>query len=246
MCRISIYKLIIVLFVVFYHSHIFGHTIIIDPQYGGKEYGGCASTEKICAKDISLQIAKKLGAKLQLTYNVVYTRDTDQYLADDDRINFANSNNGDFFLRIGIAKSINVDKGGVEVRSIKRWNFKIGDTDEKKARSPQENKLIQKHFNFLKNKYEAGYRIAQIFYSELTKNFEMKEDNVKPDISIILDDVDMPAITVNIGYITNSKDATLMNNDSFQEKIAQVLYHALNKCNRDGELVFGGKALGIH
>lgn len=221
--------LLIVFFVIFYHSSLFGQTIIIDPQYGGKEYGGCTSNEMVCAKDLSLQIARKLGEKLRNNFKVIYTRETDLYLTTDERIDFANNNNGDFFLRIGIAESANDHERGIEVHSIMRRNFKIDDIDGGIGKSPQENELIHKHFNALKTKYETGYKMAQIFYAELAKSFEMKTDKVKPDISAILDNVEMPAITVTIGYLTNIKDVAMMNSKSFQEKITQALYRATNK-----------------
>ena len=78
-------------------------TIIIDPGHGGKAAGahGAFSDEK----DICLDIALKLGKKLEATYpdmKVLYTRTEDVYTDNRWRADFANKNGGDLFLSIHV------------------------------------------------------------------------------------------------------------------------------------------------
>jgi N-acetylmuramoyl-L-alanine amidase len=45
-------------------------TIVIDPGFGGKDTGPVSCNKSIYAKDINLQIAKKLAERIKNTINV--------------------------------------------------------------------------------------------------------------------------------------------------------------------------------
>jgi N-acetylmuramoyl-L-alanine amidase len=78
-------------------------TIIVDAGHGGKDNGarGSYSVEK----DICLDVALKLGKKLEETFpdiKVLYTRKTDTYPELKARADFANANKGDLFISIHV------------------------------------------------------------------------------------------------------------------------------------------------
>jgi N-acetylmuramoyl-L-alanine amidase len=78
-------------------------TIIVDAGHGGSVPGakGTFSYEK----DICLDIALKLGKKLETAFpdiKVLYTRTTDVYTDNRWRADFANSNKGDLFISIHV------------------------------------------------------------------------------------------------------------------------------------------------
>jgi N-acetylmuramoyl-L-alanine amidase len=78
-------------------------TIIIDAGHGGKDNGarGTYSFEK----DICLDVALKLGAKLEAEFpdiKILYTRKTDEYPELKARADFANANKGDLFISIHV------------------------------------------------------------------------------------------------------------------------------------------------
>ena len=76
-------------------------TIIIDAGHGGSDRG--ARGDFSFEKDICLEIAMKVGAKMKEEFpdmNVLFTRTKDIYPAIRDRANFANNNKGDLFISI--------------------------------------------------------------------------------------------------------------------------------------------------
>lgn len=78
-------------------------TIIVDAGHGGKATGAKGSFSY--EKDICLDVALKLGKKIQETFpdiKVLYTRTTDVYTDNRWRADFANSNKGDLFISIHV------------------------------------------------------------------------------------------------------------------------------------------------
>lgn len=78
-------------------------TIIIDAGHGGKDNG--ARGDYSFEKDICLDIALKLGKKLEEEYpdkKILYTRKTDTYPELKARADFANANKGDLFISIHV------------------------------------------------------------------------------------------------------------------------------------------------
>lgn len=76
-------------------------TIIIDPGHGGTDPGTKGAYSK--EKDVCLDIALKLGKKLEIAFpdmNVLYTRKTDTYPTNPWRAEFANKNKGDLYVSI--------------------------------------------------------------------------------------------------------------------------------------------------
>lgn len=74
-------------------------TIILDAGHGGNDLGDAYGFRY--EKDDNLKLTLEVGRELErLGYNVVYTRISDEYLSQNDRVNIANSVGGDLLLTI--------------------------------------------------------------------------------------------------------------------------------------------------
>jgi len=89
-------------------------TIVLDPGHGGHDSGAVGRQSK--EKDIALQVALKLGKKIQKEFpgvKVVYTRTTDVYPKLYERPALANRHHADLFI------SIHCNSGGSSSRRVK-------------------------------------------------------------------------------------------------------------------------------
>ena len=78
-------------------------TVVIDPGHGGHDPGGVSTDRKTYEKNLTLDIAKRLGQKIKEKYpdvKVVFTRTTDVYVTLNDRATIANKNNADLFISV--------------------------------------------------------------------------------------------------------------------------------------------------
>src|SRR3954470_17426643 len=78
--------------------------VVIDAGHGGVDPGGPMKLgDRLHEKDITLQVATKLGETLrQRGVEIVYTRTTDTLIALADRGKIANEANGDLFISIHV------------------------------------------------------------------------------------------------------------------------------------------------
>jgi N-acetylmuramoyl-L-alanine amidase len=90
-----------------------GMTIVVDPGHGGKDHGapGRHSVEKSHALDISLRLRRNLQAR---GANVLMTRETDNFISLQGRVDFANQRRADLFVSVHINASANHSSGGTE------------------------------------------------------------------------------------------------------------------------------------
>jgi N-acetylmuramoyl-L-alanine amidase len=89
-------------------------TIVLDAGHGGHDSGAVGRQSK--EKDIALQVALKLGKKIQKEFpgiKVVYTRTTDVYPKLYERPALANKHHADLFI------SIHCNSGGASSRRVK-------------------------------------------------------------------------------------------------------------------------------
>ena len=75
------------------------NTVVIDPGHGGHDSG---TRNRISREaDINLSVGKKLRDRLKtMGYQVVMTRDTDNFIALQDRVRIANRHNNAIFISI--------------------------------------------------------------------------------------------------------------------------------------------------
>ena len=92
------------------------HRIVVDPGHGGKDPGTVNSLLGIREKELTLDIAKRLQSMLRehAEFEIILTRNRDEYLSLEERTAIANSSQGDLFLSIHINSAPRKDARGVE------------------------------------------------------------------------------------------------------------------------------------
>lgn len=188
--------------------------IIIDAGHGGID-GGAVGKNNVVEKDINLSIAKKLETMLtSCGFEVIMTRTTDDMVGEtlSENATIRQKKVSDTKARV----SLIISHPNAVVLSI--------------------------HQNLFS---ESKYCGAQMFYS--TKNTDSKElatllqnrfstmlqkDNerkAKPvaDNIYVMNHINVPAVLVECGFISNYIEAANLTDDEYQNKISFVIYAAL-------------------
>ncbi len=180
-------------------------TVIIDPGHGGIDDG--ASGNGVVEKTVNLAIALKLRDILQANnVNVVLTRDTDI----------------DYYTR---------GKGGKRTDLLRRVELINASGAEV---------FISIHVNSIKGAVRPG---AQVFYGpkfaqskalaevmqQAMKHFPPgNKRQVKQDKDIIvLNAPTMPGILIEAGFLSDTKEAALLLDDTYQQKLAEYIAKGL-------------------
>ena len=210
-------------------------TIVIDPGHGGKDPGAMANGIK--EKDIVLNIAKKLVPILQkdLACKVILTRSDDSFVSLEERTAIANTQGADLFI------SLHVNAHPVKkVRGMETYYLNFSTNAEAMRVAARENATSTHQMSELQDilsdimqnsKINESSRLAnQVHRSILiranpeNKSYtKIKDLGVKQAPFYVLIGAQMPAILLEIAFISNSEDAMNLTNPSFITMLTQEI-----------------------
>ncbi|MDR1356789.1 MAG: N-acetylmuramoyl-L-alanine amidase [Tannerellaceae bacterium] len=218
-------------------------TVVIDAGHGGKDPG--ARGRLINEKAINLSVALKLGnliSEKQDNVKVIYTRKTDRFIGLDERANIANRNKADLFISI----HANAIKNASHIAGTETFTLGLANSSENQEVARRENSAIlleddylQKYegfdpnstesyiiFEFMQNKHmEQSISLA----SEIQKSFKgakRSDRGVKQAGLLVLRKTSMPAVLVELGFLTNPAEERFMKSSDGQNELAEAVYDA--------------------
>ncbi|MCF0216287.1 MAG: N-acetylmuramoyl-L-alanine amidase [Fibrobacteraceae bacterium] len=218
-------------------------TIVIDPGHGGKDSG--ALGKKSQEKDIVLAVAKLLKKELEKEdFKVKLTRDKDVFIELGERANLANQWDGDLFLSL----HCNAIDGAENQKRIKGYHFYVlraPESEEDKAIARRENKVAA-----LYGEKNAKEELSPIEWFKLEARLEKYKQNSYMLTENLLKSFDggkikklstgvggagfmvlvgamMPAVLVELGYITHPEDEDYMITTKGQEDLAKRVAKAV-------------------
>lgn len=204
--------------------------IVIDPGHGGKDPG--ASAFGLKEKDIVLDIAKKLAPILaeETGAEVILTRNSDIFIPLEERTAIANTNEADLFISLHINAHPSPKVHGLETYylnlSTNAEAMRVA-AFENSTSTHQMSDLQDILSDIMKNsKINESSRLAGFVHNSLCDGIEgvqkkkFKNLGVKQAPFYVLIGAEMPAILIEIAFITNPTDSDNLNTDSFLNIIA--------------------------
>lgn len=238
-------------------------TVVIDPGHGGKDAGCVSRDRKTYEKNLTLSISRMLGEKISTAYpdvKVVYTRSTDKYITLNDRAEIANRNHADLFISIHINSFSSTSPNGFSAHILGQSSNKNRDlfsynmdvcrrensvilleddyTTKYQGFDPNDPESFI-FFNLMQNAfYEQSLLFAADVEKELSKGPITHSRGISQDPFYVLWKTTMPAVLIELGFISNASDLKVMNSASGKEEIASRLFAAFKafKTRYDGSL----------
>ena len=174
--------------------------IVLDPGHGGKDPG--AVSESATEKAIVFKVASLVRQKLEASgAKIVMTRTGDTYPTLQERVDTAVKNYGEMFVSIHVNAAASTSAKGTETY----YSVSTGDV------------------------YLEDIDLATFVNEEIVKNAEMNDRGVKKYPYYVINNMAMPSILVELGFITNSEDRVKLVNDEYVEKYAQSIYNGIVK-----------------
>lgn len=209
--------------------------IVIDPGHGGKDPGAIAFGIK--EKDVVLRLAKLLATKLkeQHGYEVNLTRTKDVSLPLEERTAIANTKKADLFLSLHVNAHPDKRVGGVETYFLNL----ASDADAMRVAALENatsthsiGELQDILQDLLKNaKIDESARLAQFVHRNLAhglnQGYKIQNLGVKQAPFYVLIGAEMPAILVEVSFITNPAEADLLQSERYLDKIANEIANGI-------------------
>jgi N-acetylmuramoyl-L-alanine amidase len=208
-------------------------TIVVDPGHGGGETGAKGPTG-LLEKDIALDVARRVqqGLAKRLGVKVILTRDSDRQVALDERTAVANHNRADLFLSIH-ANASNVK----EARGAETYFLSYQATDDE-ARTlaalennsagvptpPGNTNLQLVLWDLAQSQYLAeSSQLAETIQRNLNELLSIQSRGIKQAPFRVLMGATMPAVLVEIGFITNAEEEAKLKDPGYRERIANAI-----------------------
>lgn len=188
-------------------------TIVVDAGHGEPD-GGAISEEGIRESDLNLQIARKLKMKLEdYGYNIIMTRDDENNIADKSENTSNSFKTSDLNNRVKIANESNA----IMLVSIHMNKF----SDER----------VYGAQTFYSKASEKGKLLARLILAEIKNEtmIENKREALKIEGIKIIDKSKIPAVIVECGFISNKEECRLLQDEDYQDKIAEGILNGINK-----------------
>ena len=209
-------------------------TIMIDPGHGGKDVGAAANG--LYEKDIVLRAAKIIGAKLEARgFRVLYTRTTDVFIPLEERTAMANVRKADLFLSIHCNAVEDPAANGLEVYSLN-----LARTQDAVRVAARENAVSAKRISdlqiiltdlMLNSKVKESKDLAGQVQGNILKSVRPKDplrDRKQREAPFyVLMGAKMPAILVELGYLTNPEEAKRLNNQEYITRMADGIVNGV-------------------
>lgn len=215
--------------------------IMIDPGHGGND-PGAISKSGIREKNVTLAIAKALQEHLNATgkFNATLTRKSDYYIKLRERINIAREHEADLFISIH-ADSI----GSSNVRGSSIYTLSETASDKESAKLAERENLSDAIAGVQLE--EENQEVANILI-DLAMRDTMNQSKMFANLMVdtmggngikllpnthryagfaVLKAADVPSILIETGYLSNEKDAQLLNSKDHQSRLAQTMTLAI-------------------
>lgn len=227
--------------------------IVIDPGHGGHDTG-TISPSGMREKDLVLDVAHKLRAYIKRNYpdvEVILTRDSDRFIALEERTAIANSRRADLFISVHANASPSRAASGVETYFLSPDRAPQEDTDtaaRENARvaadKPADKAQPVVASVTVGNRVAESRELARYIQSGLVRGIGAASPRtaanrgVKHAAFVVLLGAAMPSVLAEVSFLSNPKDDALLQTAQFRDRIAASLFAGLNaylKRNRPAE-----------
>ncbi|MBQ3448153.1 MAG: N-acetylmuramoyl-L-alanine amidase [Synergistaceae bacterium] len=212
-------------------------TIVIDPGHGGKDPG--AMDNGVMEKDVNLAVGLELQRALTAKgYNVIMTRATDVYLKLQERTDIANDAKADLFVSVHVnalpnkksmtgfeiyIMALPTDKDAMNLAKIENREYVEGKSMDT-ANVDRGTEMLLRILGDMQqnNKISESTDFAAMLYNAGVRNgLPMRRVAQAP--FFVLRGAGMPAVLLEIGFVTNANESRLLTTQAYQQRIADAM-----------------------
>jgi len=217
--------------------------IIVDPGHGGKDPGAMQEQvingKKVMVreKDITLAVGKLLYDRLKAGYpdkKILLTRSTDVFLSLGQRTEIANSvplkeHEAVIYISVHVNASLDKKASGYEVWYLTP-DYRRTVLD-KKSDASQDKTL----FPILNSMMEEEYTTESILIAKFVMDglqsqvgTQSMPRGIKAEEWFVVRNANMPSVLVELGFLTNQKEAALLCDSEYLKKSSLGIYNGLS------------------
>lgn len=196
--------------------------LVIDPGHGGVDAGTRSAIENRFEKEFTLDWALRLQAVLASNHwQVFLTRSADADLPLSNRVAFAESKKADLFLSLHFnSAGSDLVEGGVETYCLTPSGMPSSLT----RGYADETALVFPNNSFDEQNLELAVRLHRAI---LQVNGHFDRGVRRARFPAVLRGQQRPAVLIEGGYLSNPREARLISDPAYRQKLAEAIARAL-------------------
>ncbi|MDD2752895.1 MAG: N-acetylmuramoyl-L-alanine amidase [Candidatus Omnitrophica bacterium] len=219
--------------------------IVIDAGHGGNDPGAIGKTG-LREKDVNLDIAKKLARVLKDSgIEVVLTRSSDNFIPLDRRVEISNNARADLFVSIHSNANRARLMNGFEVYYI----TPAASVDSRRALSAAQGGIAELGseslfgssldlratlWDMINNSNRAdSIELAQAICHSIRQNLDTHVIGVKSANYYVLRGARMPAVLIEIGFVSNLQEERMLRNANYRQQVAEAIERGIENYARN-------------
>ena len=211
-------------------------TIVVDAGHGGTDEGA-HGPDGTLEKNVTLGVARRLRAALEarLGARVILTRTGDTVVPIDERASIANNNKADLFISLHANSSRSVTRRGAEVfyLSIDEYGAEAREVAEREAPllsvvggGAREIDIVEWEMAQARH-VDRSARLVELVEDELRQRVPMSPRAIQQAPFRVLVGANMPAVLVEMGFISNPDQERQLTAASFQNEVVDAVIAAV-------------------
>src|SRR5713226_6419448 len=219
--------------------------IVLDAGHGGHD-SGAMGPSGVMEKDVVLDVTRRVARMIEpgLGVKVVMSRDSDVFVPLRERTNFANKQRADLFVSIHANAHPQSVSEGVETYFLSseatdnaaRQTAAI-ENNVVELESPQSRQKTDLLKSILWDMAQSEFQQESSFLAETvldstTRTLRLVNRGVKQAGFYVLGGAAMPAILIEIGFLTNPREEKKLASVEHREAVAKAIYAGLAEYKR--------------
>jgi len=222
-------------------------TIVIDPGHGGKDPG--ATANGLYEKDIVLDVAHKLGDYVEnrLGINVVYTRKDDRFIPLEERGHMANEAGAKLFISLHVNAAhahaahgtetyfLGPSKSEAAEKVMERENSVIKYEDNTQRYEDYDEQALVRQTLTQSAYMRQSEKLASLVQNQFEERVSRRNRGVHQAGFYVLWSASMPSVLVEMGFLTNPREAKFLRSDRGQTYLASAIFRAVRAYKKNYE-----------
>lgn len=224
--------------------------IVIDPGHGGSQHGA-KGPEGLLEKELALQVARRVSALLRAAVGaeVFLTREQDVFLPLSERVHAVERHQPDLFLSLH-ANSMPTPRLRARTEGIETFFLSASASGEgARATADRENaeaparkaKEKDSTLSFIladlarTEAHADSSRLAYAVHQRLVAGTGAPDRGVQQAPFYVLTGIEVPAILVEVGFISHPAEAARLSSAAYQDKLALAIAEGVQAFLRQTE-----------
>ncbi len=236
--------LILPLFFISFSTYALPLQVLIDPGHGGNDGGAVHGKAK--ESEIALKVGLELKALLAEDPNFfpTMTRQSDRYLTLQDRVAFAEKAKSDLLISIHANASTDRRARGVEIyfqnhlppdedtlflaSNENKFAQNKNETTTLESVEPTKRNDVLSIIDDLKRQHRlvTSHKLSQKLLNEW-EDSSSGSNAIRQAPFYVVSKANVPSVLVELGFLTNPKEADKLMSSAYQKEIARKIYKGL-------------------